>query len=211
MARPILLLGALSAAMAAPPAPAFRAGCSTPPLGVEYKAIKYYSGKVVCGNLLLESDIGGTHPWVPPTVTFDTAHLGNMTSPSSLFTLIYLDPFVNVPNNGSWPDCEPACVGTKGPARHWVVGNIDAHMLLDGDLTSATTVSAFKGPSPPYGSHPYLQLLFRQPSPTPIKFTTLPSPTGIYNWDVRGFLAQYTLAPTAVASNYHITQHMDPR
>ena len=41
-------------------------GCK-PLLGIEYQ-IKYYSGVVYCGNLLLESDIGGTHPWVPPKV-----------------------------------------------------------------------------------------------------------------------------------------------
>jgi hypothetical protein len=40
--------------------------CSETPLTVEY-SIKYYSGVVNCGNLLLESDIGGTHKWIAPT------------------------------------------------------------------------------------------------------------------------------------------------
>ena len=46
--------------------------CSDPPLSIEY-SIPFYSGKVSCGNLLLESDIGGTHTWTPPTVTFPSA------------------------------------------------------------------------------------------------------------------------------------------
>ena len=83
-----------------------------PPLGVEYD-IKYYrvectnclrgggsralppgdglcappSGEVQCGNLLLESDIGGTHPWVSPKITFAAAEQG------SLYTVVYLDPY----------------------------------------------------------------------------------------------------------------------
>ena len=147
--------------------------CSDPPLGVDYTGIKYYNGRVTCGNLLLEADIGGTHPWIPPNVTF--AH----ASDDALYTLMYIDPYVNVPNNGSWPTCGSACAGTKAPARHWVVGNIRGkvngslggkftyvqslvcawvclhQMLQNGDLAGSSTVSAFKGPSPPYGSHPY--------------------------------------------------------
>ena len=50
--------------------------CSETPLTVEY-SIKYYSGVVNCGNLLLESDIGGTHKWIAPTVKWSEAEAGN--------------------------------------------------------------------------------------------------------------------------------------
>ncbi|KAK3243885.1 hypothetical protein CYMTET_46483 [Cymbomonas tetramitiformis] len=179
-------------------------GCSDPPLGVSYQ-IKYYSGIVNCGNLLLESDIGGTHPWIPPAITFPMDD-----APGSLYTLIYFDPYVNVPKNGSWPDCGTECTGTKAPARHWVVGNIEVAMLKTGNLSAATTVSAFKGPSPPFGSHPYAQFLFKQSGTKKIDFTRLPSPTGIYNWDILGFLSQYRLEDI-VAYNWHVTQHTEPR
>lgn len=171
-----------------------------PLLGVRYN-INYYSGKVECGNLLLESDIGGTHPWIPPRVTFEAADQG------SLFTLIYIDPDANLANNGSWPDVTTP--GSLAPVRHWVVGNIKAEMLKTGDLSKATQVSAYKGPSPPWGSHRYGQFLFKQ-SRGQLTFKTLPSPLGIYNWDYQSFIAEYDLG-SPVASNFHITQHMDPR
>jgi hypothetical protein len=86
-------------------------------------------------------------------------------------------------------------------------------LTAGGNLTGATTVSAFKGPSPPWGSHPYAQFLFRQPgfgAAAKIAFATLPSPAGIYNWDVVGFIEKYQLGKP-VARNYHMTQHMAPR
>jgi len=89
---------------------------------VEYSEIKYYSGKVHCGNLLLESDIGGTHAWIPPKVTAHIAKEG------SLYTLVYIDFFVDMKTadgkNATWPDS--VIPGSKAPARHWVVGNIEA-------------------------------------------------------------------------------------
>jgi len=181
--------------------PSLKFECSElPVLGVSYN-IKYYNGKVVCGNLLLESDIGGTHKWIPPSVTFPDAKQG------SLYTLIYVDPDVDLPNNGSWPDVTTP--GSKAPARHWVAGNIDADMLKTGDLSKATQVSAYKGPSPPWGSHRYGQFLFKQ-SAGQVNFKTLPSPLGIYTWDYQAFIAEYNLG-SPVASNFHMTQHMDPR
>jgi hypothetical protein len=178
--------------------------CSNPPLSVEY-TIPFYSGTVLCGNLLLESDIGGTHPWIPPKVTLPEA------KDDALYTLMYIDPYVDVPNNGSWPTCGSSCVGSKAPARHWLVGNIPGKDLqVGGSLSDATTVSKFKGPSPPWGSHPYGQFLYEQPSKQPIDFPTLPSPTGIYNWDVVGFVSKYGLGHP-VATNWHVTQHADPR
>ena len=52
--------------------------------------------------------------------------------------------------------------GSHAPVRHWVVGNIDGLSLQLGDLAASETVSPFKGPSPPYGSHRYGFFLFRQ-------------------------------------------------
>merc|ERR1712232_1111600 len=98
--------------------------CSDPALNVAYD-IPYYGGNVTRGNVILESDIGGTHPWIEPKVTFSAAEDG------SYYTLMYIDPWVNMPNNGSWPDVTTP--GSKAPARHWVVGNIDAKMLKSGD------------------------------------------------------------------------------
>ena len=173
--------------------------CTDPPLEVEYK-IAYYSGKVDCGNLLLESDIGGTHPWIPPKVTFPSA------DPKESYALMYIDPYVDLPNNGTWPDVTTP--GSKAPARHWVVGNILGSHLASGDLSAATTVSKFKGPSPPWGSHPYGLFLFKQAAAA-VPYPTLPSPLGIYNWDYDAFISQHQLS--LVASNWHVTQHMEPR
>ena len=55
-------------------------------------------------------------------------------------------------------------VGPHAPVRHWVVGNIDGQSLTMGvdQSWSAVTVSPFKGPSPPWGSHRYGFFLFRQ-------------------------------------------------
>merc|ERR1719337_823610 len=103
---------------------------------------------------------------------------------------MYVDPDVDLPSNGSWPDVQTP--GSKAPARHWVVGNIDEDMLKSGDFTGATTVSAFKGPSPPWGSHPYHLLLYHQRNGK-VDFKTLPSPSGIYNWDFADFNTQYQL------------------
>ena len=80
--------------------------------------------------------------------------------------------------------------------------------LAAGSLGNATTVSAYKGPSPPWGSHRYGQFLFAQPGR--VDFEKLPSPTGIYNWDYDAFIARYGLGKP-VASNFHMTQHMAPR
>ena len=175
--------------------------CSETPLSVAYD-IRYYSGAVHCGNLLLESDIGGTHKWVPPKVDWSAARADRY------YTLAYIDPDVDLPNNGSWPDVQTP--GSKAPARHWVVGNINGTALRAGDLSAATTVSAYKGPSPPWGSHRYGQFLFEQPGTAKLEFETLPSPDGIYNWDHAAFIARYGLG-APVASNFHMTQHMDPR
>ena len=82
--------------------------------------------------------------------------------------------------------------GSKAPARHWVVGNIKGSDLRTGDLSTATTVSAYKGPSPPWGSHRYGQFLFEQPSK--LDYEILPSPSGIYNWDYAKWVEEYGLS-----------------
>ena len=46
--------------------------CTSTPLSVDYAFIRHYSGVVNCGNLMLESDIGGGK-MVPPTVFFTGA------------------------------------------------------------------------------------------------------------------------------------------
>ena len=82
--------------------------------------------------------------------------------------------------------------GSKAPARHWVVGNIKGSDLRTGNLSTATTVSAYKGPSPPWGSHRYGQFLFEQPSK--LDYEILPSPSGIYNWDHAKWVEEYGLS-----------------
>merc|ERR1711912_173713 len=98
--------------------------------------------------------------------------------------------------------------GGHAPVRHWVIGNLDASALHTGNFSSGTTVSPFKGPSPPYGSHRYGQFLFEQLQN--FKFEDL-SGRSITQWDYKGFLGKYALADRLVASNWHITQHADPR
>jgi len=173
--------------------------CTQPPLQVDYSHIKYYSGKVSCGNLFLESDIGGGIN-VAPVVKYPRAQEG------SLYTLVMIDPDADLPNNGSWPDVTTA--GGHAPVRHWVVGTLNATALHTGDFTSAATVSPFVGPSPPYGSHRYGQFLFKQLEQLDFEdLTGLP----ITQWDYKGFLGRYALADRFVASNWHITAHAAPR
>jgi phosphatidylethanolamine-binding protein (PEBP) family uncharacterized protein len=165
---------------------------------VTYDNIKYYNGKVSCGNLFLEGDIGGNIS-VPPVVKYVWAEDG------SWHTLIMVDPDANLANNGSWPDVKIA--GDHAPVRHWVVGNLDATALRTGDFYAAFRVSDFVGPSPPYGSHRYGLFLFKQPKKLQFKRIS----GSIAAWDFKEFLGRWGLANKLVASNWHITQHTDPR
>ena len=129
------------------------------PLQIAYDAIKYYSGAVHCGSLLLESDIGGGSINIEPTVQWSSAR------PSALYSLIMIDPDADLANNGSWPDVTTP--GPHAPVRHWVVANINGGDLVKGAknasaVAGATVVSPFHGPSPPWGSHRYGQFLFEQ-------------------------------------------------
>jgi len=176
-----------------------RFSCTNPPLRVNYSHIKYYSGEVSCGNLFLESDIGGGIN-VPPIVTYAAAKSG------SLYTFMMVDPDADLPNNGSWPDVTTP--GSHATVRHWVVGNLDAAALHSGDFSSGTVVSPFVGPSPPYGSHRYGQFLFEQFQK--MEFSDLAGKP-ITNWDYKGFMGQYGLGDQLVASNWHVTEHAPPR
>jgi len=169
--------------------------CTSPPLGVDYTSIRYYSGKVDCGNLFLEADIGGGIN-IPPVVTFPKAEAG------AYYTLLMIDP--DAPDEGSWPDVTKP--GAHAPVRHWVIGNLDKKMLHEGDFTGATTVSAFVGPSPPYGSHRYGQFLFKQQGEIAYEELT----GSIVQWDYGTFLVNHTLG-FPVASNWHVTQYAPPR
>lgn len=173
--------------------------CTHPPLQVDYSHVKYYSGKVSCGSLLSEADIGGGIN-VAPIVKYPQAQDG------SLYTLIMMDPDADLPNNGSWPDVKTP--GQHAPVRHWVIGNLDATSLRTGNFSGGTTVSPFVGPSPPYGSHRYGQFLFEQFEK--FDFEDLASKP-IIQWDYKGFLGQYALGDKAIASNWHITEHAPPR
>jgi hypothetical protein len=117
-----------------------------------------------------------------------------------------IDPDADLPNNGSWPDVKTP--GSHAPVRHWVVGNLDAKALKTGDVSSGTQVSAFHGPSPPYGSHRYGQFLFKQRYGM-VKFPDFGNES-IVQWDFESFLKKYALEEL-VASNWHITEHAPPR
>lgn len=68
-----------------------------PPLQVNYEHVKYYSGEVNCGNVLLETDIGGGID-IPPKVTYPS----NYVQPYTYYTLIMFDPDADLADNGSW-------------------------------------------------------------------------------------------------------------
>mmetsp|Transcript_4673 Transcript_4673/g.13062 ORF Transcript_4673/g.13062 Transcript_4673/m.13062 type:complete len:425 (-) Transcript_4673:243-1517(-) len=168
--------------------------CTTPPLQVEYQ-VKYYSGEVTCGNLFLESDIGGGID-IAPVVKYPQAQEG------SYYTLIMVDPDADLPCNGSWPDV--TVPGSHAPVRHWVVGNLDRQSLVTGNFSTGFSLTDFKGPSPPWGSHRYGQFLYKQPKK--LEYTKISNPSRT-NWDYKRFLGYYALADKLVASNWHVTQH----
>lgn len=171
--------------------------CTVIPLSVDYTHVRYYSGRVLCGNLLLEADIGGGIN-IPPVVRFSDAEQG------SFYTLLMVDTDTM---GGYWPDT--MLPGSHAPVRHWVVGNLDSKMLKTGDFTGATTVSKFVGPSPPSGSHRYGQYLFEQ-AHGKTSYDLINATNGITNWDYGSFIVNNTLG-FPVASNWHVTQSMAPR
>ena len=113
-----------------------------------------------------------------------------------------VDPDADLPNSGSWPDeTKP---GSHAPVRHWVVGNLNKSMLTTGEFTGASTVTAFKGPGPPYGSHRYGYYLFKQTGK--IEFQAISD--GRTNWDYGSFIYEHDLG-FPVAQNWCIIQHTD--
>lgn len=167
-------------------------------LAVVYTQITHYSGAVSCGNLFLEKDIGNGIN-TAPYVVYPQAET------SKFYALVMIDPDADLPNNGSFP--EASTVGVHAPVRHWVVGNIAGADILHGDLSKATTVSPFVGPSPPWGSHRYGQFLFEQKTGN-IDFATFPPSASILIWDYAAFIANYSLGEP-VASNWHVTMHTE--
>ena len=118
------------------------------------------------------------------------------------------------------------------------MGNIDGLSLQLGDLAASVTVSPFKGPSPPYGSHRYGFFLFRQfegmygnikskrsiiisQELTFFKFfkgkmvdweplkTQWEQDNSLTNWNYQAFIFEYNLQ--LFSSNWHLTQHFEPR
>ena len=92
------------------PATYLKPDCTAFPLQVIYEEMKnehYYSGKVNCGNLFLEDDIGSSdflNPWRKnPSVAYPNEDI----DPDSYYILIMVDPDANLANNGSWSFDEP--------------------------------------------------------------------------------------------------------
>ncbi|KAF0504534.1 protein D2-like isoform X1 [Gigaspora margarita] len=104
--------------------------------------ITYDGKKVELGNKFTMAETNKA-----PKVNF--AHSGSETDNKSRFTLMMVDP--DAPSRKK-PDCREW--------RHWVVGNIPS----DGNLSEATNLDSYQGPSPPPGSghHRYVFLLYRQ-------------------------------------------------
>jgi len=92
------------------PATYLKPDCTAFPLQVIYEEMRnehYYSGKVNCGNLFLEDDIGGGgifSPWLQnPSVAYPDEEI----DPNSYYILIMVDPDANLADNGSWSFDEP--------------------------------------------------------------------------------------------------------
>ena len=80
-----------------PPTPYLKPDCTVSPLQVNYEHVKYYNGKVNCGNLFLEADIGGGIN-IPPTVIYPNDEI----NVDEYYTLIMVDPDADLADNGSW-------------------------------------------------------------------------------------------------------------
>ena len=95
-----------------PPAPYLKPDCTENPLQVNYKHIRYYNGKVECGNLFLEADIGGGID-IPPSIVYPYEDI----DPNSYYVLIMVDPDADLADNGSWsydnPDPSPGNFPSK--------------------------------------------------------------------------------------------------
>ena len=177
--------------------------CTTPALSVDYLGTPHYSGVVNCGNLFLEGDIGGGKN-VAPMVTAN----GPGPRDTKYYALVMIDPDANIApdTNGSFPDA--TAPGSAAPVRHWVVGNIFADDLANGDFQWATVISPFHGPSPPWGSHRYGLFLFAQPYADPMPYKTYNASAPITGWNYTNWIKAHKLG-APVASNWHVTMHTD--
>eukprot|EP00750_Incisomonas_marina_P004513 INCI13477.27.p1 GENE.INCI13477.27~~INCI13477.27.p1 ORF type:complete len:217 (+),score=31.07 INCI13477.27:84-734(+) len=172
--------------------------CTHPALVVDYTNVVHYSGAVECGNLFLEKDIGGGSINVAPIVVLPDAEAG------SYYTILMVDPDADV--NGSFPEIDAP--GQHAPVRHWIQANVLGSDLAIGTLGEGSDeVAAFRGPSPPAGSHRYGQFVFRQAAKQ--EFVPFNSSAPPINFDYGAWLKENNLTDL-VASNWHITQHTDP-
>jgi hypothetical protein len=80
-----------------PPTPYLKPDCTVSPLQVNYEHVKYYNGKVNCGNLFLEADIGGGIN-IPPAVIYPNDEI----NVDEYYILIMVDPDADLADNGSW-------------------------------------------------------------------------------------------------------------
>ena len=89
-----------------PPTPYLKPDCTDSPLQVNYEHVRYYDGKVNCGNLFLEADIGGGIN-IPPTVGYPNDEI----DVNDYYIMIMVDPDADLADNGSWnydsPDPTP--------------------------------------------------------------------------------------------------------
>ena len=82
-------------------------------VGVDYAHIEFYSGKVSCGNLMLESDIGGGIN-IAPVVTYPQA------AAKGLYTLMMVDGDADLSktyDGGSWAN-NVTMTGSHAPVAH---------------------------------------------------------------------------------------------
>ncbi|KAI7845211.1 hypothetical protein COHA_001255 [Chlorella ohadii] len=107
-------------------------------------------------------------------------------SEGGLFTLLASDPDPPDPANPVYREW-----------LHWIVTNIPA----GGDASQGTEVAAWRGPSPPIGTHRYVFLLYQQPNQEPLQVAD-PSggePSKRAKFNTRSFAKAHNLGdPVAV-------------
>ncbi|CAG8633636.1 5376_t:CDS:2 [Funneliformis caledonium] len=131
---------------------------------------------------------------------------------NSRYTLLMVDPDAPsraTPKNREW--------------RHWIIGNIPRdypflelqkkkpkiliiiiHRLDSGNLSEATVITSYNGPTPPPGTgfHRYVFLLYRQPD-SHLEFQAVPSPRG--GFKARLFAEQHGLQ--LIAANFFLCKN----
>ncbi|CAG8588073.1 42016_t:CDS:2 [Gigaspora margarita] len=140
--------------------------------------IKYGEKKVELGNKFTIDETNKA-----PNVNF--VFNKSDSDDKSRFTLMMVDPDAPSPKNP-----------THREWRHWIVGNIPS----DGNLSEATHLDDYMGPSPPSetGEHRYVFLLYRQQVPH-IDYPRLDK-VKRNNFKARQFAEQYSLK--LISANY---------